>query len=270
MSTTTTATQDTTESLVTDASMTIPDAGADYFQLGMYINSHLKASSDHEEKSKQQSRQATIHKWYAGAALRIVRDREGKDGSWVRWCKAHGLNISTCYEAIRLCNRSGSIENVKDLTITEARRKYRTDKKSYLPPGEQNPPQRIAAKVAPKKVYTETEHLRELREECEKLIDSVAVIEDSEWKHADPHAFIDHIDKAIERLRQARRAIRTAEKAKPSPVGTQAKPQASPTSKTSPKSSGDSLASVLDGKDTSSDGDESLTNSSKKRVKSKQ
>lgn len=191
-----------------------PKEDADYFELGTYIKEHLRAGDDHEERAAGLVRRTTVERWYAGWALKIVHQRETKDRRWVGWCQAHGLNIGTCHEAMRLYERSGSVEKVRGLTITEARKQYQTHKKTWTPPGgePQQQPQR-AAKKTPKLDFQDTEHLKKLRAEMGAVAEAVAEATEEDWRHADPDTYLGQIDDLMAKLRQARQAIRDAYKA---------------------------------------------------------
>jgi len=193
--------------------LALPDKDADYIDLGVFIKKHLQAGDQAEDQAKGLGRQTTVHRWYAGAALKIVQDRETKERRWVEWCRAHGFNLGTCYEAIRLFTRSGGVENVRNMSITDARKTYQTDRKSFIPPGAQPTKKDVAAKVAPKITYQETEPLKHLREGIEKVVEAVTEVDGEEWKHADPDTYVSQIDGLMQKLRQARQAILGAQRA---------------------------------------------------------
>lgn len=204
--------QNTPETSTDEPELSLPNKDADYIDLGVYIKKHLQAGDRAEDQAQGFGRRTTVHRWYAGAALKIVQDRETRQGKWVEWCRAHGFNLGTCYEAIRLHQRSGSVENVRNLTITEARKKYQTDRRTFTEPGAKPQPKKVAAKIATKVKYKETEPLKRLRGEFEKVVEAVAAVDEDEWKNADPDVYLDQIDAVIERLKQAKQAIRGAQK----------------------------------------------------------
>lgn len=204
--------QITPETPTTEPELTLPPENADYIDLGVYIKRHLQASERLENESIGFGRLTTVHRWYAGAALKIVHDRETRARKWVEWCNAHGFNVNTCYEAIRLFVRSGSVENVQNLTITEARKKYQTSKRSFRPEGSQPQPKKVAPKAAPKIKYKETPTLKRFRDEAQNLAEVVTGADDDDWKNADPDIFLGYIDSLMEKLKQAKNAIRRTQK----------------------------------------------------------
>ena len=205
--------------------LTPPDEKSDYIDLGFYIKQHLQVGDRLVGEVAAIERKTTVHRWYAGAALKIVQDRETKGRKWVVWCQNHGFNLGTCYEAIRLFQRSGGVENVEDLTITEARKKYQTSKRSFLPPGQAPPPRKVATKPASTRKYTETATLSKLRLEMETIGDTMGGATTEDWNNADPDKFIGHINKLIEMLSSTKKAIREAQKAAKTPAKPRSKPK---------------------------------------------
>jgi hypothetical protein len=141
LATITTSTVTLTTELVTDAidDPPVPDAGWDYADLGVYVRDRLRDSEAFDQQALALVRRSAVQVWYAGAALAIVQKRETKEKGWTAWCRMHGFNLDTCYQAIRLFQRSGSVENVRALTITDARTKYSTARSLNAPHKPQTP-----------------------------------------------------------------------------------------------------------------------------------
>jgi hypothetical protein len=96
--------------------------------------------------------------------------------------------------------------------VTEARKTFQTNKPNFLPPGQAPPPKKVSPKVANARAYAETTTLTKLRTEMETIGDTVGGATPDDWKNADPEKFIGHINKLIEMLNSAKKAIREAEK----------------------------------------------------------
>lgn len=111
-----------------------PDPGWDYLDLGAYVAARLRVARGFEDEANKSARRSSVEVWYAGAALKIIRDTEGKDKGWVAWIEANRLSVTTCYQAMRLHDRSRSVENVRHLTIGEARVKYQVEKAKWTVP----------------------------------------------------------------------------------------------------------------------------------------
>jgi hypothetical protein len=117
----------------------MPSPEADYLALGVYVRDRFQARQQFEDQATGLGRRSAVQMWYAGAALDIIHRRETKEKSWKNWCNTLGFNVGTCYEAMRLYKRSGSVENIRGMTITEARSTYKTDKGTWTPPGAEPP-----------------------------------------------------------------------------------------------------------------------------------
>lgn len=118
-----------------DAEPVPPSDKMDYYELGTYIRDQFQAGTSLEEESLRIGRRSAVRWWLAGQALEIVHEKEKKEQNWKVWCQNHSLNLDTCYQALRLFRRSGSIEKVRELSITEARQFYQTAKARWKPPG---------------------------------------------------------------------------------------------------------------------------------------
>jgi hypothetical protein len=200
-----------------------PPEKADAIDLSYYIRRHLQAGDRIEAVVKGIERKATIHRFYAGLALHIIWSKESKDRKWVVWCKNHDLNVGTCYEAIRLYQRAISVENVRTLSITEARKKYQTNKKTFVPEGAKPQAKKPDAKDGPKIKYEETENLKALRTGIESVVEAVTEVDADDWKNADPETYISQIDGLVEKLKQAKQAILVAQRAAVAELHTTAK-----------------------------------------------
>lgn len=185
-------------------------------QLEDYIRERLQTGERLEAESLKIGKRSAIEVWYAGMALDIIREKRTTKGAWVQWLDDHELNLDTCYQAIRLFQRAETVDDLRDLTLAEARKKYRTDRGKLWQTGTTEGDQggtKKAAKTAPKPKYKETEPLKQLRGEFERVVEAVAGVDESEWKNADPDLYLGQIDEVIERLKQAKQAIRSAQRA---------------------------------------------------------
>ncbi|KAJ3082383.1 hypothetical protein HK102_001745 [Quaeritorhiza haematococci] len=186
-------------------------------ELEDYIRERLQTGERLEAESLKIGKRSAVEVWYAGMALDIIREKRTTKGAWVQWLEAHELNLDTCYQAIRLFQRAESVDDLRDLTLAQARKKYRTDRGKLWQAGTtegdgKGQPKR-AAKPAPKPKYKETEPLKQLRAEFERVVEVVAEVDEDDWKNADPDIYVQQIDAVIERLTLAKRAIRGAQKA---------------------------------------------------------
>lgn len=111
-----------------------PNERMDYYELGTYIRQQFGKGQALEDESVRIGRRSAVHWWLAGQALDIVHGKEKKEQNWKAWCNNHSLNLDTCYQALRLYRRSGSIEKVRELSITEARSYYQTAKAKWKLP----------------------------------------------------------------------------------------------------------------------------------------
>jgi hypothetical protein len=224
-----------------DAEPTPPTDKMDYYELGAYIRDQFQAGTSLEEESLRIGRRSAARWWLAGQALQIVHDKEKKDQNWKVWCMNYSLNLDTCYQAIRLFQRSGSIEKVKELSITEARSYYQTNKARWKPPEvepeggqpvanattttgpiaataeaaepttEGTTPTAAEAGDGPKggTKGTELGILGRLREELEDLADVAAALAkpDATIKEADATLAIKRIDEVMVKLREAKKSL---------------------------------------------------------------
>ena len=201
-----------------------PSWGWDYADLGVYVAARLRGGKSAEDTAIRSARRSSIEVWYAGYALTIVRNREGKDKGWVAWIEANRLSVTNCYEAMRLYQRSGSVENVRALTIGEAREKFQVAKAKWSLPGgtTTKPPKRV---VVTSEVNTTTSEINPiskpvevysnrlidvLTHDVDNLTDTVTGANPEEWRSADHETLIIRLETAIEVLQRARRAIKEA------------------------------------------------------------
>jgi hypothetical protein len=194
---------------------TIPTKDWSFYELESYVRERLSNGTRLENESLKIGKRAAVEVYYAGMALDVIREKRTTKGSWTQWMEDHDLNNDTCYQAIRLFQRVESVKDLRDLTLTEARIKYRTKVgklwKTKAAEGG-NAEGEEKAKVVPK-IYKETEPLKELRAEFGNLVEMVSGIDEEEWKHADPEIFITGIDDVIARLKQVKQTIRGSKKA---------------------------------------------------------
>lgn len=188
-------------------------------ELEDYIRERLQTGERLEAESLKIGKRSAVEVWYAGMALDIIREKRTTKGAWVQWLDAHELNLDTCYQAIRLFQRAESVDDLRDLTLAQARKKYRTDRGKLWQTGTTEGDQgegegkaKKAAKPAPKPKYKETEPLKQLRGEFERVVEVVAGVDEDDWKNADPDIYLGQIDEVIERLKQAKQAIRAAQR----------------------------------------------------------
>ena len=201
-----------------------PSWGWDYADLGVYVAARLRGGKSAEDTAIRSARRSSIEVWYAGYALTIVRNREGKDKGWVAWIEANRLSVTNCYEAMRLYQRSGSVENVRALTIGEAREKFQVAKAKWSLPGgtTTKTPKRgvvtsevntTTSEINPisKLVEVSSNRLIDvLTHDVDNLTDTVTGVNPEEWRCADHNTLIIRLETAIEVLQRARRAIKEA------------------------------------------------------------
>lgn len=70
-------------------------------------------------------RRSTIPTFRAGRALAIAQEKLKADRGWVEWLKAHNISRTTAWEAVELFKRAGSEEAITDMTLTQAKIKFK-------------------------------------------------------------------------------------------------------------------------------------------------
>jgi hypothetical protein len=193
----------------------IPSEKWTFYELESYVRERLSNGTRLENESLKLGMRAAIEVYYAGMALDVIREKRTTKGSWTQWMLDHDLKNTSCYEAIRLFQRVESVEDLRKLTLTEARDKYRTKvgKLWKTKPAEGgNAEGEKKDKVVPKIEYNETAPLKEVRAGFGTLVELVSGIEDDEWKNADPEIYVSQIDTMIARLKQVKQIILVSEK----------------------------------------------------------
>ena len=137
------------------------DPNAEFPVIAAYIRDRLGKGESLEDKAKSIGRRSAAEWWYAGDALMAIRSRTmgGKTG-WTAWVLNNGLNVDTCYRALRLRMRSGNLDAVRGMTIAEAAKEWNIGKgdRDLFRRDDQAKPKKRAAKVAPPIMPTATNH----------------------------------------------------------------------------------------------------------------
>lgn len=193
-----------------------PNKDWSFQQLENYIRERFRAGEECDAESIRLGKKSAIEVWYAGLALDLIREKRTTIGAWTQWVEDHELNVDTCYQAIRLYQRVEDVAVLRNMTLAEARKRWKTGRGRLwgAPPtsqGDQHEGQK-PIRTTPKIQYKESEPLKRLRGEFEKINEAVGNIADPEWRNADPEIYISEIDGVIEKLKQARRAIRESER----------------------------------------------------------
>lgn len=101
-----------------------PDPSWTVEQLAIYAKSKMALSLQAEKEAILQAHKSAVDLFWAGAALRLIRDILKKEERWVAWQKANKLARSTVLEAIALYENAKSPDALVGLGITEAKEQF--------------------------------------------------------------------------------------------------------------------------------------------------
>lgn len=104
----------------------IPDSSWETSRLEAYAKGHLASSSQAERQSILQAEKAAVDLYWAGCALKIVRDQKKSEGrgAWTAWLNEKGLAPSTVNDATLLYEHAKTPDALRGLGITVAKERF--------------------------------------------------------------------------------------------------------------------------------------------------
>jgi sulfur carrier protein ThiS len=104
----------------------IPDSSWETSRLETYAKGRLASSGQAERQSILQAEKAAVDLYWAGCALKIVRDQKKSEGrgAWTAWLNEKGLAPSTVNDATLLYEHAKTPDALRGLGITVAKERF--------------------------------------------------------------------------------------------------------------------------------------------------
>ena len=104
----------------------IPDSSWETSRLEVYAKGRLASSGQAERQSILQAEKAAVDLYWAGCALKIVRDQKKSEGrgAWTAWLNEKGLAPSTVNDATLLYEHAKTPDALRGLGITVAKERF--------------------------------------------------------------------------------------------------------------------------------------------------
>jgi hypothetical protein len=103
----------------------IPNSGQSLDELARQVRAFLDQSRALNGEAASLQRRSTVQLFFAGMALRYAKEQAIRLGiPWQKWLKDNGIPLRTADEAMQLASRAKTVESIKDLRPTEAKRKF--------------------------------------------------------------------------------------------------------------------------------------------------
>lgn len=104
----------------------IPDSSWETNRLEAYAKGRLASSGQAERQSILQAEKAAVDLYWAGCALKIVRDQKKSEGrgAWTAWLNEKGLAPSTVNDATLLYEHAKTPDALRGLGITVAKERF--------------------------------------------------------------------------------------------------------------------------------------------------
>ena len=103
-----------------------PNECWDLSRLESYAKRRLASSGEAERQAILQSEKAAVEHYWAGCALRIIRDQKKAErhGAWTEWKRGCGHPDTTVNDAIRLYENAKTPEALVGMGITKAKKQF--------------------------------------------------------------------------------------------------------------------------------------------------
>jgi hypothetical protein len=108
---------------------TIPDESWSLDQLAQFALTSVAESKRLHVDAACLARKSTVQVFWAGAALTYARPKVEQEGKrWSHWLKERKIPRTNAWEAMELFRLAETVEAVADLTLTQAKRKFKVTK----------------------------------------------------------------------------------------------------------------------------------------------